>query len=55
MEKQFLMSKTVWGGILIAIETALLQIESGPLWLKVVVGALGAFLTIYGFRDAMKS
>lgn len=47
--------KTKIGAFLLAIETILLQIESSPIWAELVFGAIGTFLTIYGFRDAMKT
>jgi hypothetical protein len=55
MEKTLVQSKTVWGGVLLAIEAAILSSGyQGLPWMQVIIAALGTFLTIYGFRDAMK-
>lgn len=53
MNKPFWQSKTFWGGMLLALESALLQLPDASNELKVVIGFLGIVLTTYGFRDVM--
>ena len=54
MNKNILASKTVLGGALLSIEAGLLSYGyEGLPWLQVLLSALGTFLTVYGFRDAM--
>lgn len=54
MDKSWYQSKTVWGSILLAIEAAFLALPGAWVWPEVVLSALGTFLTLYGFRDAME-
>lgn len=54
MEKSWYKSKTVWGGILLGLEAGLMGLPGVWLWPEVAVSALGVFLTVYGFRDALK-
>ena len=54
MKKYWYQSRTVWGSIFLAIEAALLTLPGTWLWPEVIIGALGVFLTISGFRNAMK-
>lgn len=54
MEKPIWKSKTVWGGLLLALETAFIALQVQYVWAHVVASALGTFLTIYGFRDTKK-
>ena len=55
MNKNPWKSKTVWGGALLAVEAALLAsgLETYT-WFQPVVTLLGTFLTVFGFRDAIK-
>ena len=56
MRKKWYKSKTIWGGILLAVEAVLQSLNADfhtPL-LRAVVFGLGTFLTIFGFRAAMK-
>ena len=53
MEKYWYQSKTVWGGIFLAIEAALLTLPGVWLWPEATLSAVGIFLTVFGFRDAV--
>ncbi len=54
MDKAWYMSKTVWGGFLLAVEAALITLDIADPNFKAVVAFFATFLTVYGFRDAMK-
>ncbi len=54
MKKSFFESKTNWGAMLLAIEAGLLTLPGIWLWPEVIITTLGSFLTIYGFRSALK-
>jgi len=54
MDKQPWESKTVWGGILLGLEAALLSLDIGGPFVKAAVAFLGIAITVWGFRDAMK-
>lgn len=54
MEKEFYKSKTFWGGVFLAVEAGLLTIEGNWVWIEAILTALGTFLTVFGFRDAMR-
>ena len=56
MRKIWYKSKTIWGGILLAVEAVLQSLNADfhtPL-LRAALFGLGTFLTIFGFRAAMK-
>lgn len=54
MKKNLFTSKTAWGGILLAVEAAILSSEwTVEPMIQIVLAAFGTFLTVYGFRDAM--
>lgn len=54
MNKEWYKSKTVWGGILIALEAGLKALPGEWTYVEPVISALGVFLTVYGFRSALK-
>ena len=54
MQKDWYKSKTTWGAILLALEAGLLTLPGIWVWPEAIVSTLGAFLTLFGFRDAMK-
>jgi len=54
MNKSWFESKTAWGSILLAIEAGLLTLPGIWLWPEVAISVLGTFLTIFGFRSALK-
>jgi hypothetical protein len=45
-------SKTIWGGILLGLEAALLTLPAN-IEIKAILGFLGVLLTIGGFRAAI--
>lgn len=53
MEKAWYQSKTAWGSVLLAIEAGLLTLPGVWMWPEVAVTAVGTFLTLFGFRDAL--
>ncbi len=54
MKKSWIESKTSWGAIFLAIEAGLLTLPGIWLWPEVGLTVLGTFLTIFGFRSALK-
>ena len=54
MNKSFFESKTSWGAMLLAVEAGLLTLPGIWVWPEVAIATLGTFLTVYGFRSAMK-
>ena len=54
MEKKWYASKTVWGGLLLGLEAALMKFGGTNIYIDSLLTFLGVALTIYGFRDAMK-
>lgn len=54
MKKNWYESKTSWGAVLLAVEAGLLTLPGLWIWPEVVLSALGTFLVIHGFRDALK-
>lgn len=49
--KSWYHSKTVWGGLILAAEAAVLAYPLG--WEQAALAGLGVFITIFGFRDAL--
>jgi hypothetical protein len=54
MNKEWYKSKTLWGGVFLAIEAGLLATGSYYPYVNELAAVLGTFLTVFGFRDAMK-
>ena len=53
MEKLWYQSKTFWGGILLGIEGGLLALPGAWIWPEAALTAVGIWLTVFGFRDAL--
>ena len=53
MNKNPLTSKTIWGALALALEAGLIAHQVSGDWITTGLAALGIFITIYGFRDAM--
>ena len=54
MNKSWYKSKTVWGSIFLAIEAGLKTLPGEWLYVESAITMVGIFLTIFGFRSAMK-
>ena len=54
MQKSWYESKATWGGLLLAVEAGLLTLPGIWLWPEVAISTLGTFLTVFGFRSALK-
>jgi len=54
MNKNWFKSKTVWGSILLAIQAGLITLPGEWLWIETGITSIGLFLTLFGFRSAMK-
>ena len=54
MDKNWWQSKTIWGSILLAIEAGLKTLPGEWVYIETAILTVGTFLTIFGFRSAMK-
>lgn len=54
MEKSWFKSKTVWGSIILAIEAGLKTLPGEWMYIESAILTIGTFLTLFGFRSALK-